>query len=470
MSLERRDVDVAIVGAGLSGLGAARRLHERGVPFAVLEARDEVGGRTLATSIGDGKIVELGGEYAGPRDTRSIQLARELGIALYPTYNDGLNISEVRGRIGRYKGFFGPSMGLAALADLGQALGRFNLLSKRLHADQWGQARGAERLDDENIGTWMRRNLVTRDGQEIFKIIIRGVWGAEPAEVSLLHALAFIGITAGGSLDYMARTAKGAQDSRFIGGSQELSKGLAARFPESVVLGSPTRRIEQRKDSVRIVGDRHEVTARRVIVAMAPNMAHRLVYEPVLPPYRDHLTQRLGQGAVTKVMPIYDEPFWRRDGLTGQSMSTSGLVQVTYDNSPPDGSPGILMGVVMGARALELSRMPEKVRRGVVLGELGRLFGPRALHPIGYVEKDWAADEWARGCYHCYASPGVLVPLERDLRAPIGRIHWAGTETAVENFGGMNGALEAGYRAADEVTAAEQHSNGSEPALESAAA
>jgi monoamine oxidase len=184
-------------------------------------------------------------------------------------------------------------------------------------------------------------------------------------------------------------------------------------------------------------------------------MAGRIQYDPPLPADRDQLTQRLPLGSVIKFVAIYDEPFWRRDGLSGQGFTDARPARgVAFDNSPPDGSPGVINHFVSGDAARQVGRLPEAERRRHVLGALAQMFGPRAARPDGFLEKDWAKDEWSRGCYHSFGTPGALTSYGPALRRPVDRLHWAGTETGARFFGSMSGALESGERAANEVLSA----------------
>jgi monoamine oxidase len=220
-----------------------------------------------------------------------------------------------------------------------------------------------------------------------------------------------------------------------------------------VLLSSPVRRIEWSARAVGLTGDDVRVRAERAIVAIPPALAGRLRYDPPLPGYRDQLTQRVPMGAVIKCFAIYDEPFWRTDGLSGSTVSGTGPLTLTVDNSPPAGSPGILVGFLEGDHARSLGRASATERREAVLANLVQLLGPRAGKPGDFIEKSWAEEEWSRGCYTGYTPPGVLTAFGPGLREPVGPIHWAGTETATKWNGYIDGALQSGERAAREVLA-----------------
>jgi monoamine oxidase len=193
------------------------------------------------------------------------------------------------------------------------------------------------------------------------------------------------------------------------------------------------------------------VTAARVIVAVPPTLAGRITYDPPLPAVRDQLTQRVPAGSVIKCHAVYDTPFWREAGLTGQATGDRGPVKVVFDNSPPAGSPGVLLAFLEGKAARRLNRVGPAERRDAVLGSLVDFFGPHAAKPVEYVELDWSEEEWTRGCYGAHFPPGVWTQYGPALRAPVGRIHWAGAETATVWSGYMDGAVQSGERAAAEV-------------------
>jgi monoamine oxidase len=186
-------------------------------------------------------------------------------------------------------------------------------------------------------------------------------------------------------------------------------------------------------------------------VAIPPALAGRITYDPILPGARDQLTQRLPQGSVIKAQAIYDEPFWRGEGLSGIAADSNSPVSFTVDNSPVDGSPGVLVGFIEGDHARQLGRLEPDDRRRIVLESLGRSFGPRAASPGVYVELDWSEEEWTRGCYGAHFPPGVWTRYGSALRQPVDLIHWAGTETAPVWNGYMDGAVRSGERAAAEV-------------------
>ena len=436
-----------VVGAGLAGLAAARHAQAAGHSVVVLEARDRVGGRTLNHELGPdhpGKVVEVGGQWIGPTQHRLAELARELGVETFPTFGTGESVIEWRGEIKRYTGLI-PRINPVYLLDYEQARRRLDRLARTVPVETPWTAPNARELDGTTFHTWLKRNVLTSGARVFFELICEAVWAVEPHDVSLLHMLFYI--RSAGGVEALVDTEGGAQEARFVGGSQRIALRMAEELGDAVRLQTPVRSIAWDDEGVTV----EDVRARRVVVALPPTLTNRIAYAPALPGYRDQLTQRMPQGTVWKCMAVYDEPFWRADGLSGFGTSDASPVRLTYDNSPPDGSPGVLLGFLEGDFARQAGLKTEAERRASVLGVFGRLFGDRALRPEQYVEKSWAEEEWTRGCYGCSMTTGGWTSFGPALRAPIGPIFWAGAETATIWNGYMDGAVRSGERAAAEA-------------------
>ncbi len=412
----------------------------------MLEARDRVGGRTLNEPIGDGKVVEIGAQWVGPTQDRVLRLIRELGLETFPTYVAGENIFERGGRLARYSGTI-PRASPVGLVEVGITLKRLNAMAARVPPEAPWRAPKARRWDAETFATWARRNVRTEVARDILRLAIIGVWAAEPEDVSLLHVLFYI--RSAGSLEILTDAEGGAQQDRVVGGTQLISLGLAEQLGPAVVqLSTPVRAIRHTDMDVSVASDRVTVGAKRAIVAVPPTLAGRIAYDPPLPAVRDGLSQRMAQGSVVKCMAVYERPFWRERGLSGAVTSVTGPVSVGFDNSPPDGTPGVLLGFLEGRAAREAADLPQAERRRMVAECFGRFFGPEAADPVAYVDRAWGADEWSRGCYGGFMPPGAWSAHGPALREPIGPIHWAGAETAVVWNGYMDGAVGSGQDAA----------------------
>ena len=455
---QRHRADVIVVGAGLAGLSAANRLTKAGRSVIVLEARDRVGGRTLNHHLGGGEVTELGGAFTGPLQDRVASLAREVGVGTFKTFNDGENVSSFDGNAVRYSANDPTAFVVAnpAAADAAVAVVKLDQMAQEVPvAEPWKAPHAAE-WDGQTLETWKRANISTPEGRASLDAVCEATFGFDPRDVSLLYTVLYVAAAGNkrtpGTVERVIGTAGGAQESRFIGGSQRIAIELRKRLGRRVVLGAAARRITQRRGGVVVDSDRGRFTAKRVVVAVPPTLAGRIDYAPQLPALRDHLMQRMPANWYMKVEAVYDKPFWRDDGLTGQGFGDR-HVSATFDHSPPDGSPGVLIGFIGGAHARSWHRLSAAARRRTVLDDFAAYFGPRARRPREYIEMRWPSEPWSRGGHIGYTAPGVLLDFGRALRAPVGRIHWAGTETSDYWAGFMDGAVRSGERAAAEILA-----------------
>jgi monoamine oxidase len=450
-----------IVGAGLAGLTAARDLVAAGRSVVVLEARDRVGGRVLNVDVGGGVVTEGGAEFIGPTQDRIAALAADVGVDTYPTYNTGSNVYFRNGTATPYSatGPLGPvPPDPLGIVDAEKAILALDDMAKQVPLDAPWTAPKATEWDGQTFETWKLANTTTDSGRFLLDVAITSIFSCEPRDVSLLFVLFYLAAAGDesnpGTIERLVNTAGGAQERRFVGGSQLVPDRVAQALGSSVVLSRPVRRLVTRKGTVTAVADGLRVTAARAIVAVPPPLAARIDYHPQLPALRDQLTQRMPMGTVVKVHAVYPQPFWRAKGLTGQAVADTPPAQVTFDNTPPEGSPGILMAFVEASAArARLGASRDALRRDV-LKNFSDYFGPEAASPTAFHVSDWQEDPWSRGCPVCFTAPGVLLDYGRAIREPVGRIHWAGTETATFWNGYMDGAVRSGERAAREVLAA----------------
>lgn len=433
----------------MSGLACARALQDRGAKVVVLEARDRVGGRTLSRRFGPATF-DLGGQWLGAHQPRLAALASELGVKTFRTFDTGKKVLDVAGRTSTYSGTI-PTLAPWALLDLQQALFRAERLARGVKpASPLAADRALER-DGMSLGEWMRTAMHTEVAREVLATGIRVVFGAEPDELSLLWVLRYA--AAAGNLMRLVEIPNGAQEMRFVEGAQTLSIRLADKLGDSVHLNTPVRSIEDTAGGVTVTTDGGRFDARFAVIAIPPALAGRIAFSPPLPAPRDQLLQRFPMGATVKVLAVYDRAFWRDRGLSGEVVFTRGPVSVVFDNTSADGKVPCLVAFLVGDPARQWSLKPEAARRREVLDALAAAFGPDAKRPVEVAEQDWSTEPWTRGCPVSNLAAGVMRGVGGLLRDPVGHIHWAGTETADEWTGYLEGAIEAGRRAASEVLA-----------------
>lgn len=438
------DVDVVVVGAGLSGLTAAHRLRQFGARVAVFEADDRVGGRVSSAEVA-GVHVDLGGTFVGPGQDRVLALADEVGVTRFATYTAGQNVIRWRGQHRRYRGTV-PPVG-AGIVDVARIQLTLDRLARTVPCGRPAAAGQAAQWDAESLGSWLRRSHASSAARDLIAIAGRTTWGCEPDEISFLHALHYI--HQAGGLSSMLDTAGGAQEEHFVEGSYEIARRLAAGLGEALRLRAPVRRIDATADRVRVTTEHESVSARAVVVAVPPSLRSRIAFAPALPPAHTQMAQRWPAGVLSKAYAVYDRPFWRDRDLSGQGLSDTGPVFITFDAGPagPD-APGVLLGFVGGVYAREWDDLPREERRARVLSSFADLFGPKALDATGYIDQRWGAEPWVAGGPTAVPGPGAVVPYASALAEPVGRVLWAGTETAKRWTGFMDGAVRAGERAA----------------------
>ena len=436
--------DVVVIGAGLAGLTAARELTRQGLDVVVLEGRDRVGGRTKPATLA-GVPIDFGASFVGPTQDAVLKLAADLGCITTPTYSQGANLIRWRGTVRRYHGTI-PKLGLLGLLDIGRIQWQFERLGRGVSiTEPWAAARAAK-LDSLSLGGWLRSIKASAGSRDLMAIMSRVTWGAEPDEVSMLHAVRYVKTS--GGLDRMLDVAGGAQQDHFPAGTHEMSARMAAELGDRVRLQATVTRIEWSENAVAVSSSDGVVEGRRAILAMAPAQRLDIDIAPAPPIEYQQLAQRWPLGALTKSYAAYPTPFWRAQGLSGQALSDEGSVFITFDVSPEAGGPGILLGFT---DARHFDRLDPAQRREQALDCFAALFGEEARRPIDFADQRWGAEDFAPGGPTAAVPPGSWTQFGPLLRRPVGPLHWAGTETADEWTGFMDGAVRSGQRAAAEV-------------------
>ncbi|UNB53182.1 FAD-dependent oxidoreductase [Mycolicibacterium sp. YH-1] len=446
------EADVVIVGAGLSGMIAARTVLAAGLTPLVLEADTRVGGRILTEEVAPGLPVEIGAQWIGDTHERMFALAAELGVETFPQYEEGETSYELVGSgVLRENDFH--TRYADELASLERVFRELDQLAAEVPVDAPWLAPRADAWDAITAGAWYDAQGLSVVARTLLEICTVGILAVPTVEVSFLHLL-FTIQTCGVTSELFAESEGGAQTTRFVGGTSEIPRRLAALITDHILLEAPVQLIEHSADSV-TVHCRGGITARgrRVIVAVSPTLAGRIMYDPPLSGVRDQLTQRMPNGSSMKAFFVYDEPFWRADGLNGQLISDVGPARMSNDTCIPGDDHGVLLLFLEGQQARTFGGMPTGERRSALTAELVRHYGDKAAHPEFYVDGEWSDRQWTRGCYNANLGPLVWTTYGAALSAPIGPIHWASTDTATYWSAYMEGAVEAGERAARAVIA-----------------
>jgi monoamine oxidase len=446
---ERIDADVCVVGAGYAGLTAARRLATAGKSVVVLEARDRIGGRIWTQTLADGTPVDRGGAWLGPKHDRALALASEVGATTYKTYVKGKHLLVDGDRMRRYTGLI-PKISPLAVLTIAWNQYRVDRMAKQLPIDApWDAPRAAE-WDAQNVGDWIEKvGIRSQIGRDLFEMAVRGLFTGDLHEVSLLHL--YLLVRGHGSLNTLFSIENGAQENLVDGGLGSIAARVAADLGDAVRLDVPVRSIAHDKEHVVVSTDALTVAARHVVVTVPPELVARIAFDPALPADRLALYGGMQAGPESKTLVVYDEPFWRADGYSGQTAHPHSPAEVTIDASPSSGAPGVIASFTFGPVAEQYDALDPAERRRLVLDALTARLGPRAAKPVDFVETPWWHEEWTRGCSFAHLRPGILTRYGRLLREPLGRVHWAGTETSVVSHGAVDGAIRSGERAAEEI-------------------
>ncbi|TYD00113.1 FAD-dependent oxidoreductase [Arthrobacter echini] len=441
--------DVVIIGAGPSGLTAARDLTKAGHSVAVVEARDRVGGRTH-TDIIDGAMFEVGGQWVSPDQTELIGLLGELGLGTFSRYREGESVYiGPAGEPVRYTGEMFP-VGDHTREEMERLIALLDRLVAEAGPEEPWNHPDARALDTISFHHWLRQQSDDEEACNNIGLFIAGGMLTKPAHAfSTLQAI-LMAATAGSFSNLVDEDF--ILDKRVIGGMQSVSERMAEELGEDVILASPVRTLRRNgpegRDGVTVVSDTVTVHARYAVVAVPPNLYSRISYDPPLPRRQHQMHQHQSLGLVIKIHAVYATPFWREDGLSGTGFSAGSIVQEIYDNSNHEDPRGTLVGFVSDEKADAMFELTESERRARILESIAGFLGPQALEPEVYYESDWASEEWTRGAYASSYDLGGLHRYGRDQRTPVGPIHWSCSDIAAEGYQHVDGAVRMGRRTA----------------------
>lgn len=421
--------DVVVVGAGISGLTAAYELHRKGIDVIVLEAADRVGGRVLVERTALGSAVDLGGQWIGVGHHRFEALAAELGATQFRMRSPKMPLlADDNGTIR-----FGSPSTLAAVTAL---LG-FELAT---------HLPGRDTQNTVTLREWLRR-VPTSRARRMLEVIIEVTCCGDIDELSVTAFLEFIRYQ--GGLNTMMKSSGGAQDSLLVEGAGSLACRLADRLGERVHLNRSVGAVDRNGADLVVTTGTTTITADRLVMTVPPPTAARIEFRPALPDSRIRLQDNTYMGAVYKALAVYDTPFWRSRGEAEMILGGETGCAV-FDSSPPDG-PGHLTVLVGGPDARRIGDLTVDARRTLLLDQLEPHLGIGVRNPASWHDKVWHHDPFVGGGYCTLPASGTREGFYPVAHEPVGTIHWAGTETASEHAGYIEGAIESAHRVVDEI-------------------
>jgi putrescine oxidase len=450
------DRDVVIVGAGPSGLTAARELKRAGLSVAVLEARDRVGGRTWTDTV-DGAMLEIGGQWVSPDQTALLALIEDLGLQTYSRYRDGESVYiGADGKRTQYTGGTFPVSETTA-AEMDKLTVLLDSLAAEIGAEEpWAHPKARE-LDTISFHHWLRQNSTDEEACNNIGLFIAGGMLTKPAHAFSALQAVLMAASAGSFTNLTDEDF--ILDKRVVGGMQQVSLLQAAELGEDVVLDSPVRTINWTEEAsggyrVTAVSERATVNARFVIMAVPPNLYSRVSFNPPLPRRQHQMHQHQSLGLVIKVHAVYSSPFWREDGLSGTAFGAGAIVQEVYDNTNHEDPRGTLVGFVSDEKADAMFELSAEDRRRAILESIASFLGEKALEPEVYYESDWGSEEWTRGAYAASYDLGGLHRYGKDQLKPVGPIYWSSSDLAAEGYQHVDGAVRMGQISAARIVAA----------------
>lgn len=452
-SLSGQMFDVVVIGGGISGLSAAKLLAEHEVNVLVLEARDRVGGRTYTVRNKHVDYVDVGGAYVGPTQNRILRLSKELGLKTYKVNVNERVVQYVKGKTYPFRGAFPPVWNPIAYLDYNNLWRTMDNMGKEIPADAPWSAPHAEEWDRITMKELIDKICWTQTAKQFAYLFVNINVTSEPHEVSALWFLWYVK-QCGGTTRIFSVT-NGGQERKFVGGSGQVSELIMRRLGDRVKLSQPVTCVDQSGDNIIIKTLNHDVyECKYVISAIPPTLTAKIHFNPELPSERNQLVQRLPMGAIIKCMMYYKEAFWKKKDYCGCMIiqDEEAPISITLDDTKPDGSLPAIMGFILARKAIHLTKLQKDQRKKIICELYSKVLGSEeALQPVHYEEKNWCEEQYSGGCYTAYFPPGIMTQYGRVIREPVGRIYFAGTETATHWSGYMEGAVEAGERAARSI-------------------
>ena len=442
--------DVLVVGAGLSGLYAARLVRRAGFTVKVLEARDRVGGRVLSQRLTGDSSVDLGAQWIGPGQRRMHALANEYGLKMIATHTLGDAVFGVGGGFRRMPGNTSPMSWMGKL-DAFQLGWKIDRIAKKLSVTEPWRHPQAESLDSVSFAEWVKDEAFTEEARSYWLYIVESGMCANPDDFSTLEVAQQVATLGGlGRLET-------AEQEFFAAGAQTIAQRLADELGGRVQLQAPVRALRHEGSDDRVIRattDCGEFLGRRVILAIPPQLVKAISFDDDLSRQVHHDEEKLVLGQVVKSIVVYDRAWWRDAGLSGTADTPGEQISFLVDTSNKAGRPGILVALATGPHAESLSQMDDETSKAAVMSHVQRVlggYGDSLTQPRNFFSMDWTSEPWSLGGYASRQTVGQWTAQKDTLAASRGPIHFAGTETATEWRSYMEGALQSAERASGEV-------------------
>jgi monoamine oxidase len=427
-------IDVAVLGAGLGGLSAARDLARAGAEVIVLEARDRPGGRVEAVTLPDGRTVQAGGEVFGHGHWAYRELVEELGLTIEPSYVADPGEMSWGLAEGVFVGDEPPWMSEEERADAQRVEREFARLTSHIDPDDPWAHPDADRLDRTSIGGWLREQRAMPAVRRRYELASLSLSCDAPERTSLLSEMRKHA-TLGGERFYDLNLW---ENLRVAEGSAAVALQMATELGARLRLGAVVTSV-QLDGRVRVeLGDGETITAEAVVCAL-PAGPLREVEIDGLSDARLRSLRSQRNALAAKIVVAYEEPFWQDAGQNGLAEA-----EWLFGSTWPQGS-GVLSLLVPPERFAAFLAAPPDVRADTVIDGLAALYGERARAPLAMLERSWGADPFTRGYITSWA-PGDVTrvgPLHGTHEPPFyvaGSDHWVA--------GYMEGAVRTGRAAA----------------------